>query len=44
MASNDFIYVLPSLGADMDEASLLEWKIKPDERVKRGQVVATLEQ
>ncbi|MFZ5630920.1 MAG: dihydrolipoamide acetyltransferase family protein [Spirochaetota bacterium] len=43
MANNDFIYVLPSLGADMDEASLLEWKIKPGERVKRGQVVATLE-
>ncbi len=43
MASNDFTYVLPSLGADMDEASLLEWKIKPGDRVKRGQVVATLE-
>ncbi|MFO1526834.1 MAG: dihydrolipoamide acetyltransferase family protein [Turneriella sp.] len=43
MAENTFIYVLPSLGADMDEASLLEWKIKPGERVKRGQVVATLE-
>ena len=43
MASNDFIYVLPSLGADMDEAALLEWKIKPGDRVKRGQVVATLE-
>lgn len=43
MAENTFLYVLPSLGADMDEASLLEWKIKPGERVKRGQVVATLE-
>lgn len=43
MADNDFTYVLPSLGADMDEASLLEWKIKPGDRVKRGQVVAVLE-
>jgi len=43
MADNYFIYVLPSLGADMDEASLLEWKIKPGDRVKRGQVVAVLE-
>lgn len=43
MADNNFTYVLPSLGADMDEAALLEWKIKPGDRVKRGQVVATLE-
>lgn len=43
MAENNFTYVLPSLGADMDEASLLEWKIKPGDRVKRGQVVAVLE-
>jgi pyruvate dehydrogenase E2 component (dihydrolipoamide acetyltransferase) len=43
MPDNDFTYVLPSLGADMDEASLLEWKIKPGDRVKRGQVVAVLE-
>jgi len=43
VASHDYTYVLPSLGADMDEASLLEWKIKPGDRVKRGQVVATLE-
>jgi pyruvate dehydrogenase E2 component (dihydrolipoamide acetyltransferase) len=43
MAANEFIYLLPSLGADMDEAALLEWKIKPGDRVKRGQVVATLE-
>ena len=43
MAENNFIYVLPSLGADMDEAALLEWKIKPGDRVKRGQVGVTLE-
>ena len=43
MAENNYTYVLPSLGADMDEAALLEWKIKPGDRVKRGQVVATLE-
>ncbi len=43
MAENNYTYVLPSLAADMDEAALLEWKIKPGDHVKRGQVVATLE-
>ncbi len=43
MQTTDFPYVLPSLGADMDEAALIEWKIKPGDKVKRGQVVAVLE-
>ncbi|WP_065760032.1 dihydrolipoamide acetyltransferase family protein [Pseudomonas defluvii] len=34
---------LPSLGADMDEGTLLEWKVQPGEVVKRGQVIAVVD-
>lgn len=34
---------LPSLGADMDEGKLLEWKVKAGDRVKRGDVVAVVD-
>jgi len=34
---------LPALGADMDEGTLLEWKVKPGDRVKRGQVIAVVD-
>jgi pyruvate dehydrogenase E2 component (dihydrolipoamide acetyltransferase) len=27
-------FKLPSLGADMDEGKLLEWKVKPGDTVK----------
>lgn len=36
-------FKLPSLGADMDQGKLLEWKAKPGEAVKRGQVVAVVD-
>ncbi len=36
-------FKLPSLGADMDEGKLLEWKAKPGDRVKRGEVVAVVD-
>ena len=36
-------FKLPSLGADMDEGKLLEWKVKPGDRVKRGDMVAVVE-
>jgi pyruvate dehydrogenase E2 component (dihydrolipoamide acetyltransferase) len=36
-------FKLPSLGADMDEGKLLEWKIKPGDAVKKGQVVAIVD-
>jgi pyruvate dehydrogenase E2 component (dihydrolipoamide acetyltransferase) len=36
-------FKLPSLGADMDKGKLLEWKVKPGEIVKRGQVVAVVD-
>lgn len=34
---------MPSLGADMDAGTLVEWHIKPGDTVKRGQVVAVVE-
>ena len=36
-------FKLPALGADMDQGKLLEWKIKPGDAVKRGQVVAVVD-
>ena len=36
-------FKLPSHGADMDEVKLLEWKIKPGDTVKRGDVVAVVD-
>jgi pyruvate dehydrogenase E2 component (dihydrolipoamide acetyltransferase) len=36
-------FKLPSLGADMDEGTLLEWHVKPGDAVKRGQVVALVD-
>jgi pyruvate dehydrogenase E2 component (dihydrolipoyllysine-residue acetyltransferase) len=36
-------FKLPSLGADMDQGKLLEWKIKPGDAVKRGQVIAVVD-
>jgi len=36
-------FELPSLGADMDEGTLLEWHVKPGDAVKRGQVVALVD-
>ncbi|MEW6294491.1 MAG: dihydrolipoamide acetyltransferase family protein [Pseudomonadota bacterium] len=36
-------FKLPSLGADMDEGTLLEWKVKPGDAVKKGQVVCVVD-
>ena len=36
-------FKLPSLGADMDRGRLIEWKVKPGDRVKRGDVVAVVD-
>lgn len=36
-------FKMPSLGADMDEGKLLEWKVKPGDAVKRGDLVAVVE-
>jgi len=36
-------FKLPSLGADMDSGKLLEWKVRPGDHVKRGDVVAVVD-
>ncbi len=34
---------MPSLGADMEAGTLVEWLVKPGDKVKRGDVVAVVE-
>jgi pyruvate dehydrogenase E2 component (dihydrolipoamide acetyltransferase) len=34
---------MPSLGADMDAGRVIEWLVKPGDRVKRGSIVAVVE-
>lgn len=34
---------MPSLGADMDAGTLLEWQVAPGEAIRRGQVVAVVD-
>ena len=34
---------MPSLGADMEEGTLLEWRVGPGDRVRRGDVVALVD-
>jgi len=34
---------MPSLGADMEAGTLVEWRVKPGDRVKRGDVIAVVE-
>jgi len=36
-------FKMPALGADMDAGTLLEWLIKPGDRVKRGDIVAVVD-
>ena len=36
-------FTMPSLGADMDAGKLIEWRVKPGDVVRRGDVVALVE-
>jgi pyruvate dehydrogenase E2 component (dihydrolipoamide acetyltransferase) len=36
-------FLMPSLGADMEAGTLVEWLVKPGDAVKRGDVVAVVE-
>jgi pyruvate dehydrogenase E2 component (dihydrolipoamide acetyltransferase) len=36
-------FLMPSLGADMDTGTLLEWYVKPGDPVKRGDIVALVD-
>jgi pyruvate dehydrogenase E2 component (dihydrolipoamide acetyltransferase) len=31
-----FEYAMPSLGADMDEGRVIEWRVEPGDTVRRG--------
>ena len=36
-------FTMPSLGADMDEGTVVEWRVEPGVSVHRGDVVAVVE-
>ncbi len=36
-------FCMPSLGADMKKGTLVEWKVKPGDHVKRGNIIAEVE-
>lgn len=36
-------FLMPSLGADMEDGTLVEWKKKPGDTVKRGDIIAEVE-
>ena len=40
---SDGEFRMPSLGADMDAGTLVEWKVKPGDPVKRGDIIAEVE-
>jgi len=37
------LFLMPSLGADMEAATLVEWLVQPGARVKRGDCIAVVE-
>jgi pyruvate dehydrogenase E2 component (dihydrolipoamide acetyltransferase) len=41
--SRTFDYAMPSLGADMDEGRVIEWRVAPGDTVHRGDVFAVVE-
>ena len=36
-------FVMPALGADMDSGTLLEWRVRPGDTVRRGDIVAVVQ-
>ena len=42
-ATETYVYEMPSLGADMDEGTVVEWFVGPGDEVHRGDVVARVE-
>jgi pyruvate dehydrogenase E2 component (dihydrolipoamide acetyltransferase) len=36
-------FLMPSLGADMDTGTLLEWRVQPGDTVQRGDIVAVVD-
>lgn len=36
-------FIMPSLGSDMEAGTLVEWRIKPGDKVKRGDIIAEVD-
>ncbi|MDP4284301.1 MAG: dihydrolipoamide acetyltransferase family protein [Bacteroidota bacterium] len=36
-------FTMPSLGADMEAGTLVEWHVKPGDKVKRGDIIASVD-
>lgn len=34
---------MPALGADMDEGTVLEWRVKPGDQVRKGDIIAVID-
>lgn len=43
MSANVIDFRMPSLGADMEAGTLVEWLVKPADKVKRGDIIAVVE-
>ena len=43
LSSTESLFVMPSLGADMEAGTLVAWRAKVGDRVRRGDVVADVE-
>ncbi len=41
--AGSFDYAMPSLGADMDEGRVIEWRVAPGDTVHRGDLIAVVE-
>ena len=42
-AADTFDYAMPSLGADMEEGRVIEWRVAPGDTVHRGDLIAVVE-
>jgi Biotin-requiring enzyme len=38
-----FEFTMPSLGADMEEGTFVEWLVQPRQEVKRGEIACVVE-
>lgn len=37
------MFTMPTLGADMEEGTLVEWRVRPGDEVSRGQIIALVD-
>lgn len=43
MSNSVYELTMPSFGADMDQGLILEWLVKPGDKINKGQVIAIIE-